>query len=404
MKDNEKFIEVKDAKELSVRDTHLAVLNNLPANFKRVDFNDPRSIMEYGHDDKQAISDILINTAGFSIKKGRNLLTNEMVEKIYSFDDELDESDKFSSKKELAIVKRTKDFLTKLGVKKFEKEEEQNSYGARYEAYCKNIEDVCKYMEESMQESLNDIDLRRQIALEMRPYLEHLQMTIKAGEADYFLLLEEIDELKKKAETTEDSFEKEDIENEIKVKEQLAFVFNDKLDKLRKVFTSYKQQLLVYAEQQHNEMILVTQQQSYIEDQQPILRAQGSSMIFNREQQARANDLERLNDATNKAYQENAAAIIRNTEAISDLAVNGGLKSESIEVLHKAIEHGIEVIKDTQRRLNDRIAADEKTIADVNAASDEYEQELQGINEVLEGLGGKSKQKRLGKRYDSNKF
>ena len=86
------------------------------------------------------------------------------------------------------------------------------------------------------------------------------------------------------------------------------------------------------------------------------------------------------------------------------MAVNGGLKVESIETLHKAIEHGIEVIKDTQQKLNDRIAADEQVLADVNAASDEYEQELQGINEVLEGLDGKPKQKRLGKRYDSNKF
>ena len=254
-----------------------------------------------------------------------------------------------------------------------------------------------------MQESLSDINLRRQIALEMRPHLDHLQMTIKAGEADYFLLLEEIDELKKKAASTEDILERENIESDIRIKEQLAFVFNDKLDKLRKVFISYRQQLLVYAEQQHNEMILVTQQQSYIEDQQPILRAQGSSMIFNREQQIRANDLEKLNDATNRAYQENAAAIMVNTETISDLAINGGLKSESIEVLHNAIEYGINVIRETQEKLNERIAADEQTIANVNATSDEFEQELQGIDEALEGLIEKPRQKKLGTRHDSNK-
>ena len=403
MKDNGKFIEVKDSKELSVKDAHLAVISSLPADFKRVDFDNPRSIMEYGHDDKQAISDILINTAGFSIKQGRNLLTDEMVKKIYSFDEELDASDKFANRKELPIIARAKKALTRLGVKKFEKEEEQNSYGARYEAYCKNIEEVCNYMEASMQESLNDIELRKQIAWEMKPYLEHLQMTIKAGEADYFLLLEEIEELKKKATSTEDSFEKEDLENEIKMKEQLAFVFNDKLDKLRKVFTSYKQQLLVYAEQQHNEMILVTQQQSYIEDQQPILRAQGSSMIFNREQQARANDLDRLNEATNKAYQENAKAIIQNTETIADLAVNGGLKVESIETLHKAIEHGIEVIRETQQKLTDRIAADEAVLRDVNAAGEEFEKDLEGINETIEGLTPKSHHKVLRKTYGTNK-
>lgn len=391
MKNNEKFINVNDAKELSVRDAHLAVIDNLPEGFERVDFDNPESILYYGHDDKQAISDILTSTAGLSIKQGNLSLSDDMIEKLYTFEDELDESDKNSSKKELAIVTRGKKFLTKLGVKKFEREKEMNSYGARYEAYCNNIESVCNCVEQQMQESLSDINLRQQIAYEMKPYLEHLQMTIKAGEADYYLFLEEIEQMKK-------SPNAEELKDEIRKKELIAHVFNDKLDKLRKVFTAYKQQLLVYAEQQHNEMILVEQQQSYIEDQQPILRAQGSSMIFNRQQTKRASDLDKLNEATNRAYQENAAAIIQNTETISELAVNGGLRTESIQTLQAAIEHGIQIIKDTQQRLTERIASDESVLSEVNKASQEYEDELSGINEVLEGING-TKSHRRGKTY-----
>lgn len=390
MKDKS-FININDAKELSVRDAHLAVIDNLPEGFERVDFENPESILYYGHDDKQAISDILTSTAGLSIKQGRLSLSDDMIEKLYTFEDELDESDKNSSKKELAIVTRGKKFLTKLGVKKFEKEKEMNSYGARYEAYCKNIEEVCNCVEQQMQESLSDINLRQQIAYEMKPYLEHLQMTIKAGEADYYLFLEEIEQMKK-------SPNAEELSDEIRKKELIAHVFNDKLDKLRKVFTAYKQQLLVYAEQQHNEMILVGQQQSYIEDQQPILRAQGSSMIFNRQQTKRASDLDKLNEATNRAYQENAAAIIQNTETIAELAVNGGLRTESIQTLQDAIEHGIQIIKDTQQRLTERIASDESVLSEVNKASQEYEDELSGINEVLEGING-TKSHRRGKTY-----
>ena len=410
MKDNKKIVEVIDAEEkiqqeirVSEREDHIEFLKNLPAEIKRVDFDDPRSIMEYGHDAKQAISDLLIHTAGLSINEGRSTLTSDMVEKIYSFDDELEESDKIAGKKELPVIGRVKALLTKLGVKKFQKEKELNSYGAKYEAYRANIDAVCKCVEESRQKSLEDINLRRQIALAMKPHLENLQLTIKAGEADYFLLIEEIEGLKKLAANTEDILEKENIESDIKVKEQLALVFKDKLDKLKKVFISYRQQLLVYAEQQHNEMILVTQQQAYIEDQKPILYAQGSSMIFNREQSTRADELAKLNEATNRAYQENAAALMVNTETISDLAINGGLQSESIQTLQEAIEHGINIIRDTQEKLNERIAADEQVIANVNATSDEFEQELQGIDEVLEGLTVKQKQKKLGTRYDSNK-
>ena len=137
MKDKS-FININDAKELSVRDAHLAVIDNLPEGFERVDFENPESILYYGHDDKQAISNILVSTAGLSIKQAQYSLSDEKIEKLYSFDDELNESDKKSSKKELAIVARGKELLTRLGVKKFEREKEQNSYGARYEAYCNN--------------------------------------------------------------------------------------------------------------------------------------------------------------------------------------------------------------------------------------------------------------------------
>jgi len=390
MKDKS-FININDAKELSVRDAHLAVIDNLPDGFERVDFENPESILYYGHDDKQAISDILVSTAGLSIKQAQYSLSDEKIEKLYSFDDELNESDKKSSKKELAIVARGKELLTRLGVKKFEREKEQNSYGARYEAYCNNIEEVCNYMEEQMQYSLNDINLRQQIAYEMKPYMEHLQMTIQAGEADYYLFLEEIEKLKNAPNAAE-------LADEIKKKEMIANVFNGKLDKLRKVFVSYKQHLLVYAEQQNNEMNIVLEQQSYIEDQQPILRAQGSSMIFNRQQAKRASDLEKLNEATNKAYTANAIAITKNADAVANLMVNGGLSIESVQALQSALEYGIQVFRNAQQEKSARIASDQKVIDEVLATSEEYDRELQSINEVLEGING-TKSHRRGKTY-----
>ena len=151
--------------------------------------------------------------------------------------------------------------------------------------------------------------------------------------------------------------------------------------------------------------VLVEEQTSFIQDTQAILRAQGSSMIFNREQKTRADELAKLNEATNRAYKENAAALIVNTETISDLAVNGGLQSDSIQTLQNAIERGIDVIRSTQEKLNERIAIDQQILADVNASSAEFEQELQGMDGVLVGFteNQKLKTKKLGTRYDSNK-
>ena len=168
----------------------------------------------------------------------------------------------------------------------------------------------------------------------------------------------------------------------------IASVFNGKLDKLRKVYVSYEQHLLVYAEQQNNEMNIVMEQQSYIEDQQPILRAQGSSMIFNRQQAKRASDLEKLNEATNKAYSENALAITKNADSVANLMVNGGLKIESVQALQSALEYGIQVFRNAQQEKAARIASDQAVIDGVLATSEEYDKELQSINEMLEGLNG----------------
>ena len=87
MRDNEKIVNVnvENTKELSVRDAHLAVIDNLPKGFERVDFENPESILYYGHDDKQAISDILVNTAGLSIKQGKLALSDDMIQKLYTF-------------------------------------------------------------------------------------------------------------------------------------------------------------------------------------------------------------------------------------------------------------------------------------------------------------------------------
>ena len=86
MTDNEKIVEVIDAEEMikqeirvNEREDHVEFLKNLPAKIERVNFDDPNSILEYGNKPKQAISDLLLHTAGLSIDEGRSTLTSEMV-------------------------------------------------------------------------------------------------------------------------------------------------------------------------------------------------------------------------------------------------------------------------------------------------------------------------------------
>lgn len=367
-------------------------------NIERVDFDDPGSIITYGNKPKDDISNILISTSKMNIKEAEKKLDDIMVTKIHSFDRELDERDKKAAKKDLPIVAGAKNFLTKLGVKKFENEKKANTYQARYQEYCDNIEEVCKIVDEQMQSSIANINLRRNIVLEINPYIEQLEAYITVGEMDYDNYINEINNLKQQEQT-------EDVQYEIQYRTQLAEVFNDKLDKMRKVLSAYKQQKQVYRMQQNNETIIVLQQISYIQDQKPILIAQGSGMIFNRMQEALAKDLKVLNDATNQAYQNNAQDLVQNTQTIVDLAVNGGLTSDSLQVLQDAIQQGDQILVDGRKRLQDRIESDKKVLKNITEELEKYNDSLEHLDGIIQGINGdKSAVKKLGKRNGLNRF
>ena len=322
-----------------------------------------------------------------------------MINKIHSFDKELDERDKKAAKKDLAIVASAKSFLTKLGVKKFENEKVANTYQGRYQEYCDNIENVCKIVEQQMQSSIANINLRRSIVLEINPYIEELEAYITVGEMDYENYVMETENLKQQEQT-------EDIQYEIQFRTQVAEIFNDKLDKMRKVLSAYKQQKQVYRNQQNNEVIIVMQQMSYINDQKPILLAQGSGMIFNRMQEALAKDLKVLNDATNQAYQNNAHDLVQNTQEIVDLAVNGGLTAESLQVLDDALKKGDAIIVDGRKRLEGRIAADRKVVERILEATEKYDNSLNYLDDIIKGINGEetSHVKKLGRNNGIKRF
>ena len=362
-------------------------------NIERVDFDNPSSIISYGNDPKEAVSNILISASKMNIKEAEKQLDETMITKIHSFDKELDERDKKAGKKDLPIVSGAKRFLTKLGVKKFEEQKKKNTYQGRYQAYCDIIEEICKIVEQQMESSIANMDLRKNLVLEINPYIEQLEAYIIVGENDYKNYLSEIEKLKQQEQT-------EDVQYEIQYRSQIAEIFNDKLDKMRKVLTSYKQHKQVYRMQQNNEAIIVMRQASYITDQKPILIAQGSAMIFNRMQEALAKDLSELDAATNKAYQNNARDLVQNTGTIAELAVNGGLSSESLQILQDSIVKGDQMFIDCRKRLQDRIESDKRVIKNINEDLEEFNNSLIHMEGIIQGITGVDKPavKKLGKR------
>ena len=240
--------------------------------------NQPASILSYCSDVKDQISGILESTAQMSIAAEEVVLDEATINSIASFDESLDESDKQRNKKELAIVTKAKSFLAKMGVDKFEDEARLKTYKGRYDEYCRGISLVVEAVEKQKQASLNDIQLRNEIIEEMTPLIEQLEIMVKVGHEDKAKYDAETDEIRKIQPQTLDT------EYEIQYREQLSEVLNNKLHELEKALVLYKEQIQAYRLQQKTDMQLTMEADSYIRDQAPILKAQGSVMVFNRQE------------------------------------------------------------------------------------------------------------------------
>lgn len=365
---------------------------------KRVDFNDENSLFTYGDEYKDAISAILENVSKLSREEEEIQIDDAKIKKIVSFEESLDESDKNREKNEKSIFKGLKNALTTIGVKKFEEEKQANSYQARYQDYCSVIDDICNAVESQKQGTLNDIEMRKATIDEMLPYIKELQQVLEVGKEDLQKFNEETEILRQNAKNDDDR-------REVQTRELYASVFNTRLDMLEKVLTEYKEQIQAYRIQQKTSMELVMQQDSYLRDQAPILKAQGSVMVYNRRDEAKIDTMRKLSNATNMAIQKNAKDLVQNAEAIVELSIEGGITAESLIELKSAIDRGTEIFREGNKKKQARIESDRKVLENINASLDEYQNAIyQLVDSADVFLKDKSPIKKLGTYNGPKKF
>ena len=297
-------------------------------NFQRVDFNNPPSILSYGDEVKEAITNILNSTAQIAVSSEEYKINDSLISSIASFDDSLDNSEKENKKN--SIVKGIKGFLGQLGIERMKEEAEKDTYKGRFKEYCSQIEKVCTVMASQSEASMRDIDTRSAIISEMKPQIEQLELIIKAGKLDKEKFDASILELKKTASPDDQA-----LQYEIQYKEKLSEVFNNKLSALEKVLVLYKEQIHSYRIQQTTDMQLVMNIKSYLSDSAPILKAQGSVMVFSRLQENRIKTLENVNQATNRAIINNAKCLEQNVAKAVDLSLNNGVSIDTLKYLCK---------------------------------------------------------------------
>lgn len=343
--------------------------------FERVDFNTPATIISYGDEVREKIGAVLKSTAEMHDNEEEIVLDEKEIRKALDLDASLDESDKNSNKKELAVVSNFKKMLTKVGVKKFEEEEENNSYKTRYLDYCKKIEEVTEAIRSQRASTVKDFELKRTIVEQLLPHIEELDEIIEVGKVDLQRYEQEVNELKQKHEVEGGA----DLYREIQVKSMLLEAFRSKMDELERENTLYKEQIQAYRLQQGTDIITITSQDSYIKAMAPTLTAQGSISIFNRIQNRRLKQIQGLNDLTNEMITNNAIELQENAQRGANLYINKGISTETLTQLHESLKEGFKIYTDARVQKTKKIEKDKLILGKIQESLREFQNSIAGL-------------------------
>lgn len=367
-----------EQKEIIVYDQEGKIVD---CNFHRIDMNNPQTILSYCDDVKDTISAILESTAQMSVDTEAVKIDEKLIGNITGFDESLDESEKQAKKKNLPIVSGVKSILTRMGIEKYKKEEEMATYKGRYLDYCSKIEEVIHALEAQKQASLSDIELRNRIVEEVNPLIKQLEEMIKVAHIDRENFAEELKVLAEGPKSL-------DTDYLVQYRTQLLEVLDGKITELEKSLVLYKTQIQQYRVQQATEMQAVMSADSYIKDTAPILKAQGSVMLFNREQTQRLETLKSLNEASNLALIQNASDLAENANGAVELSLNNGISVDTLEELDASLRKGIEVFQNGRKLKVDQIKAEQLALARLNEQLESYQQEVLYLIDNKEVISG----------------
>lgn len=365
-------------------------------NFQRVDLQNPSTILSYCADVKAAISNILDSTAQISIELDEIKVDEKDIARISGFSESLEESEKNEGKNSLirGINKGVNKFLGIFGINKGKEIFEEDNYATRFKAHCELLDKVATAVDVQKQNTLNDIELKKNIINEMIPLVNDLEVMIQVGLKDK----EDYDKQTQELIDTSDPNDM-DAQREIQFRTQVSAIFNNKLNELEKALILYKEQIQSYRIQQNSDMELVMANDSYLQDSVPLLKAQGSVMVFNKIQTKRIARQQALDEATNAAIIENAKELQINAQAAVDLSVKGRVTMEAIEQYETAIKNGIQIFKNGKKVKQELNTKERQRLIQLNDSLNKYSEEFLNLTEGSEitiSSIESSTQKRLG--------
>lgn len=354
---NEELINVNNEGEL------------LETNYKRVDFEDPSTILSYGSDLKEEIIGILGSASDLATADSSTSLTEEDFEKIVKFDEELGQA-KSKKEDESLIAKGILAIRKKINPEKVKKEQSMRTYKGRYDSYCEKIEELVEGMQKMQEDAAISINLRQEFIKELEPKIKELEKLVKIGYVDKATYEQETASLKSMVDPNGD------VKRNIDLRTKIAEVFDKKLNDLSAAVVMYKEQVQAYRMQQVVGTEIAFASSRYIEDAAPILKAQGSEMVMSAQQTEELNLINIANKAANEALRKNGEKLNQNIEMAMEVAVNGNITTETLQILDETHKKGIEIIKNGREEQKKRLASDRLVLESINKSITQERKEI----------------------------
>lgn len=357
-----------------------AVDEEFLVNMERVDFDNGRSIIDYG-------SALLDEMSKVTLGIGQVANNNELVEVPVDINEMIRDLGKFSTsieKVEKATTKaNTKGFsgliastVDKLISKKKNGEDAVPTYYAEYNNYCKKVELVQEALEKQINGALLDIQISEATVKNIKPYLGKLKALIDIGLKDKQKYDEEVVEpLRIDAETERTELAKK----RYSLAKQKSTLFGRKLLDLQKVLENTQESML------QNELVQMPNQEyvmnatAFVRDVVPALKLNASSTIQIKRAESRIAKYELLVDVTNETLAQSSEQLKDNITRMNILAEEGGIKTSTLMEVKKNIGDAAALIKkgkDQRASLQDR---NMELLRGISNDLNEYQKSIQDL-------------------------
>ena len=363
--------------------------NNVILNYERVDFNNPTTIINYGHEVKEKIVDLFKQVINNSNDYEEFLLTDDVLKGIESFPEKLEKYDKKISKKQNSISYKIKKSFKSLVLKDNEPDIKANSFKEQYNEYLENIEKARKIVESVMNGSLNDITTRKELYKSLVPFITILDEVIKVGESDKESYEKEIEfeeqELNNiKSDISKyDSEKASDLDRSINLKRQYLLLFEERLNELKNNLAIYKENEAQFKIQEVNEQKLVLAANSFLKDTSVMLELQASLYVGNYKQKNRGNTLQAINDAGNFSLTKNSELLKENTLVANNVLASKGISIDTMQTICDNLNECLRIHMEGRETRKVQIQLDKDAINSLNSALDNNLSDFAYLNHDL---------------------